>query len=177
MPIINNACPPPREGFGVVPCPRWLQAGGTPCPRQRGGRDPALEGGPRQALGSRGTPAGGSGPCRREPPAQGHPQNPPRMGAGRVAALRVGADGNSTAAVANTWLRSGARSAAPPPGRVPASPGTAKGAWGVRGPRGPHGPAPEGLGGPCRGVAASSPPAPSGPHKLLRVISSRYAIP
>lgn len=176
MPVIKDARPPPREGSGVVSCPRWLQAGRTPCPRHRGGRDPTLRGTPGRRRG-----AGGGSRCLwavpREPPAQRHPQMRPSMGTGRVAARGVGADGNSSAAVANTWLRSGARSAAPPPGRVPASPGTAKGAGGVRGSRGPHGPAPEGLGGPWRGVAASSPPAPSGPPKLLRVVSSRCAVP
>lgn len=55
VPIINNAWPPPGEGFGVVSCPRRLQADRTPCPRHQGRRDPTLEGDPRLALGSRGT--------------------------------------------------------------------------------------------------------------------------
>lgn len=54
VPVINNACPSPRVGFGVFSCPRWLQAGRTPCPRHRGGRDPAVEGTPGRRWGAGG---------------------------------------------------------------------------------------------------------------------------
>lgn len=92
---------PDTEEDGI---PRWR---GTPSRRWgAGGPSGWLWAVPERAAGS-------------ETPAEA-----PQDGKGQGGYPGSRADGNSAAAVANTWLRSGARSAAPPPGRVP---GTARG--------------------------------------------------
>ncbi|XP_064275285.1 collagen alpha-1(III) chain-like [Passer domesticus] len=169
VPIINNARSPPREGFGWSPAPGGCRLVAPQAPGRTGSH--ARGGTPGGSWGSQPVALGRAGESRRLRDTRRSP--PGWEGAG-------GLPGESVLVeiALPQWRTHGCgalpaarllRPAAFRPRRGQRR-GRGRGALGV-----PTAPLRRGSVGP--GAAASSPPAPSGPHKLLRVISSRYAVP